>query len=319
MRGRWVILLSVFAAASAASATLALQALGTATTAISCGMTVTTSITADNDLTNCAGIGLLVGANGITINLNGHTVDGDDAGTEPGIDNTGGFDQVTIENGRITDFNAGVHLVGALQNELTGLEVRSNLAEGILIGSSGMPTISGNRILENALDGLSLTSSSGGKVEGNRIVANGMDGIDTLFADSNKYVANTISLNGEDGIENTGNANTLDGNVVARNGGFGIGLIGSGANSNIVKGNRVVRNGAAGVEINSGNENALVKNLISGNGTEGIRFVGLPDDTLVKQNELIGNGDDGVEVKWGRHRTERKHGHGQRRRRPRRQ
>ena len=74
--------ISGIAAAVAVVATLlaGAGALGASTATISCGMVVTSSIKAANDLTNCPGSGLLAGANGITIDLNGHTIDGTGAG-----------------------------------------------------------------------------------------------------------------------------------------------------------------------------------------------------------------------------------------------
>ena len=44
---------------------------------VSCGQTITASIVVSNDLDDCPGYGLIVGANGITLDLGGHTIDGD--------------------------------------------------------------------------------------------------------------------------------------------------------------------------------------------------------------------------------------------------
>src|SRR5687768_18405690 len=82
---------------------------------VTCGQVITTSITVDNDLTNCPGKGLVVGADNITIDLNGHTIDGDappGAPADPardGID-VRGHDGVTVRDGDITDFTDGVQL-----------------------------------------------------------------------------------------------------------------------------------------------------------------------------------------------------------------
>src|SRR5262245_21787719 len=77
------------------------EARGRATVTISCGMTVTTSIVAGNDLVDCpAGEGLVVGAPKITIDLNGHTIDQDAAFSGIGVLNHG-FDGVKLVNGRI--------------------------------------------------------------------------------------------------------------------------------------------------------------------------------------------------------------------------
>src|SRR3954453_19115412 len=44
---------------------------------VSCGQTLTQSVKLANDLSNCPNNGLLIGADNITLDLNGHTIDGD--------------------------------------------------------------------------------------------------------------------------------------------------------------------------------------------------------------------------------------------------
>ena len=46
---------------------------------VSCGQTLTHSVKLANDLTNCPNNGLVVGADDVTVDLNGHTIDGDGA------------------------------------------------------------------------------------------------------------------------------------------------------------------------------------------------------------------------------------------------
>ena len=45
-------------------------------TTVSCGETLTTSTTLANDLIDCPGTGLVIGDDNVTINLDGHTIDG---------------------------------------------------------------------------------------------------------------------------------------------------------------------------------------------------------------------------------------------------
>ena len=44
---------------------------------VSCGDTITTDTTLDSDLVNCPNNGIVIGADNITLDLNGHTIDGD--------------------------------------------------------------------------------------------------------------------------------------------------------------------------------------------------------------------------------------------------
>jgi len=50
---------------------------------VGCGDTITTDTTLDSDLVNCPNNGIVIGANNITLDLNGHTIDGDGAPVDP--------------------------------------------------------------------------------------------------------------------------------------------------------------------------------------------------------------------------------------------
>ena len=65
---------------------------------VNCGQVISQSILVSNSLTNCWGDGLVVGAPGITIDLNGFVIDGLQMGA--GIRNNG-HDQVTVTNGTV--------------------------------------------------------------------------------------------------------------------------------------------------------------------------------------------------------------------------
>jgi len=88
--------------------------------AVSCGDVLTEDTTLDGDL-SCSGTALVIGSDDITVDLNGHVLSGD--GTGMGVDNSGGYDGVTIENGTIQDFEEGVLAQGADDLTLQGLAV----------------------------------------------------------------------------------------------------------------------------------------------------------------------------------------------------
>ena len=115
-----------------ATAALVAFAPGTASASrVRCGQVVTKSIKLDSDL-NCPprstedpGPGLTVGADKITIDLNGYTLSGDVEGSDPppvGIDNSAGFDKVTIRDGVVRGFQQAIALQGASRNRLSNLE-----------------------------------------------------------------------------------------------------------------------------------------------------------------------------------------------------
>ena len=84
--------------------TVAPQANGGGGTPITtCGQTVTTDAVLTQDLV-CTGSGVIVGASGITVDLKGFTIRGDRGLGDYGIDDSGGFDSVTIKNGVLRNF-----------------------------------------------------------------------------------------------------------------------------------------------------------------------------------------------------------------------
>ena len=102
-----------------------------------CGQKITQSIIVNNNLGDCLGHGLIVGANGITIDLNGKTIDGKSIGAA--ILNNG-FDSVTIKNGRLVDFDYGVMLNnGAELNIVEGVTAEMNQEAGISLGHGDVP------------------------------------------------------------------------------------------------------------------------------------------------------------------------------------
>jgi hypothetical protein len=86
---------------------------------VSCGDKITTDTRLDSDLTDCPNNGIVIGADGITLDLNGHLIDGD--GTpfaacprrkfcDGGVISVG-HDGITVVGGSVREFDAGV-LVG---------------------------------------------------------------------------------------------------------------------------------------------------------------------------------------------------------------
>src|SRR5215510_2437000 len=82
-----------------------------------CGDVITVNTRLASDLVNCPDNGLVIGADNITLDLNGHVIDGDgtrvpscppDATCDTGVDNTAGHSHVTVKGGSIRQFNVGV-------------------------------------------------------------------------------------------------------------------------------------------------------------------------------------------------------------------
>jgi parallel beta helix pectate lyase-like protein len=89
-----------------------------------CGETVTTSFKLTGDLDCPQVAGFVVGADGIDINLAGHSMFGgiaEGGGGPTGIDNTGGHDDVTIRNGAVAGFGFGIVTTDASRNHILGV------------------------------------------------------------------------------------------------------------------------------------------------------------------------------------------------------
>jgi hypothetical protein len=119
---------------------------------LQCGDTVTQDTTLTADLLECPGDGLVIGAAGITVDLNGHTISGQIISgsnlQQVGIDNSAGHDDVTIRNGRVEFFyHGGIHLVRADRNRVEGVTLDLFHDFGILLEGG-----SGNRFTGNSVD-----------------------------------------------------------------------------------------------------------------------------------------------------------------------
>jgi len=187
--------------------------------ALGCGQTVTTSVTLMADLTACGNSGLTIGADGIVINLNGHTISGTGAW---GIGDEA-FSSVVIKNGTITGFQRGVNIEGgsatiqglrisgatfdgifaSVSTVITGNVVYDTGAVGIFAGGcchAGRSTITNNVVNGNRGDGIVVgTGETGTMVSGNRALSNADDGM-RLRAAGATVSGNTANANGANGI-----------------------------------------------------------------------------------------------------------------------
>ena len=160
--------LGVFSAAALVlSGMMALGGSAQAAT-LACGDTVTTSVTLSNDL-NCNNKnGLIIGASNITVNLGGHTITGSSTTNSTSNEYVGilikGVRNVTVQNGTVQNFDAGVAIVKGSKNTLTKLVVRDNINHSSLTGAI-------NRC--NYGDGITVTGSDQNLITGNRAYHNG--------------------------------------------------------------------------------------------------------------------------------------------------
>ena len=198
---------------------------GQALAQVSCGDTITQNTKLGGDLSNCSTtvggvvIEIVIGAPDITLDLGGHTIDGIDVGV--GVDNTAGYDNVTIKNGRIRQFDTGVSLDNASQNRLRELFVSHN-SEGIVLFNSESNQIERNIISDNNNTGITLTmASNDNRIDRNSSVDNVNFGIAVeQNSNDNRIRRNTASDNQNSGIfvQDNSAGTLIEDNATNRNG-----------------------------------------------------------------------------------------------------
>ncbi len=226
---------------------------------LTCGSTVTASTTLDSDLLNCPGNGLIVTASNIVLDLGGRTISGR-TDTNTTANEFAGIrlrqvNNVTVRNGTITNFDAGIVLGGGSGNTLTGLFIHRNinhstltgtinpcdLGDGIVAFSSDNNTISRNRLMHNGpYSGVSLVDDS----DNNLIIDNVAAYQDVDNAHPNFVTAQRPAGNGPCGPFIPG-----VGDVGAPRQDVGIRVEGPGADNNRVERNQVLENDVFGITI----------------------------------------------------------------------
>jgi parallel beta-helix repeat protein len=294
-----------------------------------CGDTISSSTTLRSDLRDCPGDGLVIGADDITLNLNGHMIDGD---AVSGGDNVGvrvdGHQGVVIRHGTVQEFDHAVRLTGSSHNQVVHLVATRNgdvdVGRAILVDSgSDQNLIARNDASGNGRSGIAVLDSHNNVVAFNRTARNGVAGMGIFGGSENRVIANVVSDNADNGIA-WGNGTT--GGVVARNRisgnpGGGLGIEGDGAN---VLHNRLIANGdnfivfgnhnlvranlakdasaGFGVSVEGGTGNVVTANIVLGAARDGIRVdTFAPDDfpttdTVIRRNLVRGVGVDGISV-----------------------
>jgi large repetitive protein len=140
---------------------LALGATAADAQAPACGAVLSEDTVLEADLLDCPGNGLVIGADGITVDLNGHTISGQIISGENlsqvGIDNSAGHDDVTIRNGSVEYFARGaVHLAGADRNQVLDLDTLLSREFAILVEGGSDNRLAGNSVRTPGAVGIAI-------------------------------------------------------------------------------------------------------------------------------------------------------------------
>jgi parallel beta-helix repeat protein len=196
------------------------KARAAALVAVTCGQTITVSTTLTNDLTNCPGNGLVIGHDSITVNLNGHTIDGTAAGGSFGVYVNTHKSVIVQGPGTITQFTYGVSISGGATNTVKSLRFTGN-STGIYVGSGSGNTITLNNIYSNDTGAFVYGAST--KVTSNTFASNTASGLFVEGSALSSVITGNHALNNGYGIilnspatgttitSNVANGNSFDG------------------------------------------------------------------------------------------------------------
>lgn len=268
----------------------------TKVSASNCGLIVIANTVLTQDIGPCAGNGIVVRADNVTLDLGGRRVFGfqqpsGPVGTAAGI----GLTQrsgVTVTNGTVAHFDGGVVLTGGGTNTVSNLLIEDNVGPDDPLGGVELS------------DGIVLFDSASNTIKANRLLRNGTyDGIAVLGtkSDSNVIEDNTVedTLGTADGgaagqgiIVNASSLGDMSGEVIT---------------NTRIAGNAVRRSGSSGISNVNSADGVIVANTIEGNGRTngpgngigiqlGPQALVVATNLLVERNEVHGNYGTGIEI-----------------------
>jgi parallel beta-helix repeat protein len=275
-----------------AFAVVALASLGGAEAAgpqPKCGETITADTILDSDLVDCPNHGIVIGADDITLDLNGHLIDGDGtttAGCDPeteycdiGVLNRG-HDGVTVEDGSVREFLNGVWGERGSHNRLRDLSSFENAWEGIVMFRSARSRVERISASRNGLTtdrpGIALVQSDNNRITHSTLSDNGDLALFMADSDENHISHNEARGNPEGGMIIEGDRNEIVANRLIRNGGGVLITI-------VTKGERAV-----------GNE--VRRNEVRDPRASGIAVDRKPKRTVISRNHVVGAGRSGINV-----------------------
>jgi parallel beta-helix repeat protein len=259
-----------------------------------CNTTITTDAILVADLACTVTNGVNIGSNDVTLDLNGHTIDGTDDSATRGNADTGGFDGITIKGpGRVQDFGIGVDLEGVSDSLLFGFATASNFYNGIVVGSN-----SDKNLIDkiDATDAVRVENGSDLNVlrQVTAVVSAG-DGINIIGGNGNRVLDSSISGSGDAGISISGTETEVARSAVR---GFNAGIYLNGATRSSVHDNTSTAN-IAGIRLDDGSENILTGNTTSGNSDIGIYVRGNSPLARIIGNTSVSNTHEGIIVQGG--------------------
>jgi large repetitive protein len=277
-------------------------------THVTCGATITVDTTLDSDLVDCPNNGIVIGADDITLDLNGHMIEGDGEPFEPcpedeicdvGLVNDG-HDGITVRNGSVREFAVGVLVLRARHNRVLDVSSTTNVFFGFVVADSARSLVrdsSGSRNLAPDGDGMGVFGSHDIRIVDNSFGHNPL-GLHVADSADNVIRGNLFSRNSGTGILMEGDRNQVRRNRCVRNEAC-IGV--ANGNRNVIARNRS-RGDLGGIGLDKGRGNVVARNVVRGARFQGI-YLGIQNppigggDNVVRRNRVRGSDHDGFRVR----------------------
>ena len=237
--------------------------------ALTCGETITADTTLTADLAGCGLYGLVVGADNVVLDCDGHAITAETLHSAPvaGI-RLVGRSGVTVKNCRVSNFivgidatsssfntfeqntitasDYGVSLMGSPGNEVSGNAITGSKYLNVRIENSDWNTVESNTLTDSSTGtGIGLTESGSNLLSGNTLTGNRYAGVTIYGGELNVIQNSSITGNGTsasgygifiaNSLSNAVHHNTITGNL-----GFGVHL--GGANASSVHHNKLFSN-----------------------------------------------------------------------------
>jgi large repetitive protein len=243
---------------------------------VSCGDTITTNTTLDSDLINCPDNGIVIGADNITLDLNGHSVRGDGvpvescpeaASCDVGIDNSDGHTGVTIKDGAVRGFDTGVVVLGATGARIERIASANNSSFGIVVGDLTGSRIDHNSSVDDGISGILMVDSSDNRIDHDSVAGTTGYAIPVFGSSHNRFEQNVLEGDQHGFLLESSDEH-------------------EGSNDNEIRRNRISHGGS--IEIDHSSDNRVEENTLRNPG-DGI-LLGEAQRTRVSDNSVTGAG-----------------------------
>ena len=220
------------------------------------------------------------------LDMRGHTVSGDDAGTENGVV-LGGQGSV-LENGTVRDAFNGVRVAGDGFHIVRKVTSKSNINDGFLVdvefnnilrsnsananGGNGFLVetnsnyLANNKAVGNSLQGFELRDVSNNALWKDSSIRNGGDGFFVDLGTNSSALVGNKSIGNDDGFDIEGTGNDLFNNTASKNAGGGESGFDIEGDVNDIGGNKAIENKGDGIAVGgiaAGND--LIANIAKDN------------------------------------------------------